>query len=466
MILLERLRSVEPILHTPDGTWSGLDLGDAVAGAIAFLDDRAVRRGEVVPALVTTSAASIALAGAGALTGRPLAPLGTGLTAVELARVLAGMDASVLVAEPPYLELASRVGRDLGLAVASLAVHRGSAGDIEADLDPTGPALVLHTSGTTGLPKEVVVHKVGLAARVAVFEEILGLGPGDVYCTASRFFHTAGVGMIFVALEAGASVVPLPAFSVETWQAATQRHAVTQALLVPTMIELLLDAGALEGSDVRVLQYGAAPIHPDTLGRVLHTLPTCDVVQVFGQTEGSPITYLSAAEHRRAAVRSPEVLASVGCPAPGLDLRVETPDADGVGEVAARAAWLFAPDADGWLRTGDMGRVDASGFLHLAGRHGDRIIRGGENIYPLEIERVLEQHPAIVEAAVVGVPDRTWGEVLKGVVVSSVADRPSDEELTAWCREHLARFKVPDRWEWRDELVRNAVGKLLRPAMR
>ena len=144
-------------------------------------------------------------------------------------------------------------------------------------------------------------------------------------------------------------------------------------------------------------------------------------------------------------------------------MRIEAPDRDGVGEIVARAAHVFAPDPDGWLRTGDLGSLDADGYLYLSGRRGDRIVRGGENIYPVEVEDVLAGHAEVREVAVVGVPDRRWGEVVKAFVVAHHADDPpAAEELRAFARARLAGFKVPVEWEFVDALPRNHAGKLLR----
>jgi acyl-CoA synthetase (AMP-forming)/AMP-acid ligase II len=153
----------------------------------------------------------------------------------------------------------------------------------------------------------------------------------------------------------------------------------------------------------------------------------------------------------------------VGRAAPGVDLRIERPDESGVGEVVARADHLFLRDEDGWLRTGDLGRLDDDGYLFLQGRRGEKIIRGGENIYPLEVERVLETHPAVREAAVVGVADQRWGETVKAVIVAADPERPpAPDELRAFVRASLAGFKVPSDWSFVGELPRNANGKLLR----
>ena len=213
---------------------------------------------------------------------------------------------------------------------------------------------------------------------------------------------------------------------------------------------------------LRVLQYGAASIHPDTLARAMEAMPGVRFVNIFGQTEGSPITCLTMADHALAARGRPELLNSVGRAAPGVEVVIAGPDELGVGEVVARGEHLFKPDADGWLRTGDLGRLDDEGYLYLSGRRGDKIIRGGENVYPMEVETVLAKHPDVVEVCVYGVPDRKWGEVVAAAVVVRGGAAGDFEALRTFARERLAGFKVPTVWEQTDALPRNMAGKVLR----
>jgi acyl-CoA synthetase (AMP-forming)/AMP-acid ligase II len=267
---------------------------------------------------------------------------------------------------------------------------------------------------------------------------------------------------VFTVLGRGAAVIPQAWFSVDGWREAG-RLGVTHALLVPTMIDVLLSAGALNDAHPRVLQYGAAPIDSGILTDALAVLPDVEFLQIFGQTEVSPLTALTHADHVRGLGSRPDLLSTVGRAVPGVDLRVENPDDEGIGELAVRAPHAFTTDEDGWRRTGDLGRIDAEGYVRLHGRVNDRIVWGGENIYPIEVERALESHPAVREVAVVGVPDRRWGETVKAVVVpSDPAAPPTAEELQAHARERLARFKVPSAVELVDALPRNANGKVLR----
>jgi acyl-CoA synthetase (AMP-forming)/AMP-acid ligase II len=241
------------------------------------------------------------------------------------------------------------------------------------------------------------------------------------------------------------------------------RHEPTHALLVPTVIHRMLDAAALDVASLTNLMYGAAPMNVALLHRVLAERPDLRLCNTYGQTEGAPITALSPADHRDAGVGRPELLETVGRAVPGLDLAIAEPGTDGVGEVLARADHLMNPDTDGWLHTGDLGTLDADGYLRLVGRRQDKIIRGGENVLPLEVEQVLAGHPDVADAAVVGVPDAVYGEIVKAFVVASDPVRPPDfVALRAYARDVLAGFKVPTEWALVDELPRTAEGKLQR----
>ena len=453
----------QPAVIAGTTSWSGPELLARAAGAANHLGAITDRSGPI-PALLTSTAASFAYVIGGATSARPLAPLGPRLTVRELAPCIEALGADVVITEPEFEELAGALVMPRGLRV--VIVEEPSPDDgATLDLDPTpeSVAYVLHTSGTTGVPKAVAYTQGRLARRVRVNAGLCSLGPGAVYATASPFHHIAGLGNYAVAAAAGAAVVPLPRFTVESWKRLAD-VSVTHALTVPTVLEILLDAGVLSFPTLRVLQYGASPIHPDTLSRTLDSLPDVSLVNIFGQTEGSPISCLTARDHRRiAADGRVDLLGSVGRAAPGVEAWIDAPDADGVGEVFARARHFFRPGPDGVLHTGDLGRLDDDGYLFLVGRRGDKIIRGGENVYPVEVEHVLEQHPGVSEAAVIGVPDQRWGELVKAVIVpADHANPPDPEELRVHARAQLAGFKVPTEWKFVDALPRNSSGKLLR----
>lgn len=459
----------EPALVLASGeTWSGDELAARAGGAAAWLESLGAEPGTAVPSLLAAGGSSIALLVAGALWDRPVAPLGPRLTPDELAACVRGLDANVLVTEAEFLPAAERVAASTGVRVAvlpeSLArVDRPFEPDVATDV----VACFQHTSGTTGRPKRVVVDQGRLAHRVDASPRALEFAAGDSYATAGGFHHAAGAVMLLIMLGAGGSVVPLRGFSIDGWRELAQRRP-THALAVPSQIEMLLRADALAIPTLRLLQYGASPIHPDTLRAALAALPATRFVQIFGQTEGSPLTALTHEDHLRALGGDRHLLASAGRAVTDLDLALDldaAPDDPDVGEVRARAAHLFTRGADGWLATGDLGRIDAEGYLYLVGRLGDMLIRGGENVYPLEVERVLEAHPGVVEAAVYGVPDRRLGQEIAAAVVGVDGAPPGADELAEWCRGRLAPFKIPRTWTVVDALPRTASGKLLRRAL-
>ncbi|MGE0796437.1 MAG: class I adenylate-forming enzyme family protein, partial [Acidimicrobiia bacterium] len=406
--------------------------------------------GQTVPAILWASPSALALVVAGAASGRPIAPLGPLLTPGELEAAVRSAGGSVLVADGPSAAV--------GAAVADASGHRLAVLGplVEAEPGPASPgevAVVLHTSGTAGVPKRVDVRHAPLAARTPVVAGLLDLGPGDRYVTAKGIHHIGGLGLTLAALAAGAAVIPLPRYRDEAW-AALAPLAPTHGSVVPTMIEDMLGRGRLRLPSMRLLQYGGAPIRPATLAALLAQETALEVVALYGQTEGSPIASLSAADHRRGVADRPDLLRAAGRAAPGVELRIEA------GEVLARADHLFRPGPDGWLRTGDLGTLD-DGYLFLTGRAGDVIVRGGENVHPLEVEAVLGRHPAVLDVAVAAVPDDRLGQTVGAWVVT--ADGTLDEaELRSWTRTHLAGFKVPTVWTAVPAIPRNPNGKIQR----
>jgi len=450
-----------PAVVTAGYSWSWAELLGRAGGAARFLSDLGAAVDAPVPALVDDIGLSMAFTLGGASARRPYAPLGTRLTATELAAIVGRMDAPVLVAEPPHGELAEQVAQICGCRIATITSLPNASAP-----PPPGPdavVAVLHTSGTTGLPKPVTVVERALAGRLRTLDGLAALGPGDTYLVASAFHHVAGFGNNALGIGLGAAVASFPRFSVDGWNG-LQDKGITHALVVPSMVVDLLRTGALAAHRrLRVLLYGGAPMRPDLLQQTMDALPGVDLLQLFGQTEGSPITALTPDDHRRARAGRPELLRSVGRPAPGVELRVHAPDADGIGEVWARAEHMNATDREGWCRSGDLGHLDANGYLYLDGRHGDTINRGGENVRPVEVEDVLRRHPAVAEVAVAGVPDDRLGQRVAAFVVPvDPAATPDWDGLRAFARAELAGFKVPELWRAVPDLPRNAGGKVLR----
>ncbi|NDJ88030.1 MULTISPECIES: class I adenylate-forming enzyme family protein [Mycolicibacter] len=441
--------------------WSGTEFVAMTAGALDVLDAAGVAAGDDVPALMASRPTSIAMMLAGAVSGRPLAPLAPRMTRRELLACLENLSGGVLFADPDWMELATDLAESTGRRAQIIDGPTFSNRAVTANDNPHSVAMVMHTSGTTGLPKPVPVRESPLGHRADVNGLLLDLKLGDRLATAALFHHVGALGNIAVTLANGATLVCFPDFSVDAWLS-LELVAPTHAVVVPSIIEILLAADALTLPTLRVLGYGGSPIHPDTMRRVQTVMPGVDLVNLFGQTEGSPLTVLDAADHRAAAAGRTDLLRSAGRAAPGVELHIDHPGPDGVGEVWARCAHSFVTDGDGWQRTGDLGHL-VDGYLYLVGRRGDKIIRGGENVFPLEVEQVLESHPEVREAGVVGVPDRRLGETVAAFIVpTDPAIPPSPQALHRYAREHLAGFKVPARWEFLEALPRNPSGKIVR----
>ncbi|MBX6390068.1 MAG: AMP-binding protein, partial [Frankia sp.] len=330
--------STRPVVIDAAGPVAGAELvGRAASAAELVAGLGGAPAGVPLPALLTSNADAYALLLGGASAGRPIAPLGPRLTAAELAGPVRACGSDVLLTEPAWRELADAVGREAGVRVVSLGALRASAA-----LPPTPAGKImfcLHTSGTTGAPRRVAFTQEVLAARAALSSKLLELGPDSRYAAGSPIHHIGGLGNALVALSVGGAVVPTPRFTSAWWRGLRALGA-THCHLVPTMIEMLLAAGELDAVPMRMLVYGASPISPDTLRRVLAVLPGVRLVNMFGQTEGSPITCLTPADHERAAAGEDRLLATVGRAVPGLRLRIGDPDGDGVGEVLAAAGHL------------------------------------------------------------------------------------------------------------------------------
>ncbi|WP_307840768.1 class I adenylate-forming enzyme family protein [Streptomyces sp. GESEQ-4] len=443
--------------------WTGRELLDRAGGAADWLDSLGLATGEPVPALIATSADALALVIGGAGSGHPLAPLGVRMTPYEIAAVVSAGTSEVMVVQAEFAHLGDEVAHLTGRKTVVIPELPCISRSLTAAPDEL--AAVLHTSGTTGAPKPVPMSQRRLAARARVNGGLCALDADSFYGGSAPFHHIAGLGNIAVALAAGALITGLPRFTVDGW-ARLRELGTTHTSMVPAMLETLLAAGQARHESLRVLQYGGAPIRPGTLRRTYEQMPGVRMLNMFGQTEGSPISVLTPDDHREAIAGRTELLRSVGRAAPGVELRVRDPGPDGIGEIDARADHFFRIDEAGWLRSGDLGRVSADGYLYLAGRQTDMIIRGGENVHPLEVETVLAAHPDVADVAVTGVPDDRLGQtVVAFVVAADPTAPPGPDTLRAYARARLSGFKVPVRWSFVADLPRNANGKVLRRSL-
>jgi acyl-CoA synthetase (AMP-forming)/AMP-acid ligase II len=372
---------------------------------------------------------------------------------------------------------------EITIPVDDLASMIAGAPDGPCDVrrDPDAPLRLAYTGGTTGKPKAVVLTTRSELAEVDNFlvDLLPNLRPDSVMLHAAPITH--GSGAFFLPhLVKGAANVIVPRFSPAAFLEAAQKHRATSTFMVPTMIGMLLEDPATASADLALerLCYGGAPIATTVLQRGIDVLGPV-FTQLYGQAEAPlAITCLQPWEH------TPERLTSAGKPYTFVEVDIRNADGDPlgvdeVGEVLTRGphtmdrywrrpeATAETKDADGWVHTGDIGRWDAEGYLHLLDRRHDVIISGGFNVYPREVEDALLTHPAVVEAAVVGLPDEKWGERVTAAVVTRAGDFPVDpEEIRAFCADRLAGFKRPKTVEIWADLPTSPVGKSLRREVR
>jgi O-succinylbenzoic acid--CoA ligase len=354
---------------------------------------------------------------------------------------------TTLAPGPAFVELLHAVPR-VGAALAPLAPAApavpalpGEAAQValRTTVEPDEVHTVIRTSGTTGAGKAVELTYANHVASAAASADALGVEPGDRWLCALPLHHVAGLNVLIRSAINRTTVVLHERFDVERVKHALETGAVTLASLVPTMLARLRDAGLSRAPGLRALALGGGPIPPELLDWAARA--RIPVVPVYGMTESC----------------SQVVAGSPGRALRGVEVRVA---ADG--EILIRGA-MVAPgerDRDGWLHTGDRGRLDRGGLLHVEGRLKELIVTGGENVAPLEVEQALLAHPAVADAAVAGLPDPEWGEAITAFCV--LRSPVHADELIAWCRGRLAPFKVPRAVREVRELPRTVNGKLLR----
>ncbi|MEE3849516.1 fatty acid--CoA ligase family protein [Gordonia sp. LSe1-13] len=351
--------------------------------------------------------------------------------------------------------------------------------DLDGDLtDPDAIAVVIYTSGTTSEPKAAVLRHRHLMAYVLNTLEFASAAVDDATLIAVPPYHIAGLTNLMSNLYTGRRVVYASSFDARQWIDTVREESVTHAMLVPTMLARVVDVLAEDGGGIpslASLAYGGARTPRPVIERALEVLPETGFVNAYGLTEtASSIAVLAPDDHRSAAASSdPAVrarLGSVGRALPGIDVEIRDergallpPGQDGLvyvrgDQISGEYGDRSVLDDGGWFATRDLGRLDADGYLYIEGRADDTIIRGGENIAPAEIEDVLVAHPAVSEAAVVGVPDPEWGQRLVAVIVGD----GDPEEIRSWVKARLRSSKTPDSIVITTELPRTETGKLVR----
>ncbi len=425
--------------------------------------------------------------------GAAIAPLNYRLTPAEMGRIVHDAGATVLVlgpafepalpairAEAPGLTRVVRTGEDY---LAWMAAASDTDPGREATYDDV--VLQLYTSGTTGLPKGVMLTNRNCSGLMDV-ADAWGVDETSVSMVAMPLFHIGGSGWANVALARGGTDVLVPVIDPAGLVDTIERAGITNAFLVPAVLQMMCAVPGVDDRDLsslRSIAYGASPITTAALKRALEVFKA-PLFQVYGLTETTgAVTELSAADHDPGGPRQ-HLLRSAGRPYPWVEMKAVDPATGAdcgpgdVGEIWTRSrqnspGYWHRPeetarvfDADGWLHTGDAGYLDDDGYVFLTDRIKDMIVTGAENVYPIEVESALSEHPDVADVAVIGVPDERWGEAVKAVVVRRPGSTLTEDELLAWSRDRIAGFKRPRSVDFADDLPRNPSGKLLKRVLR
>jgi fatty-acyl-CoA synthase len=439
------------------------------------------------------TAAWVVVLYATALAGAVLTPINPALTDDEVRPLIEQSDASAIYAGAPYrssplLARAQRLAKEAGLPVRALADVMDPAASLTAlaavalpKVEPGSPFLLQYTSGTTGRPKGVVLTHFAAFNSGRLSAERLGLTHHDVWLCPLPLHHVGGsVCIVLPMLAAGGAVALASGWDVEQAVRLVSASQSTVIGVVPTMmIDLAAHPGAADGrlASIRIMQGGGSTVAPALIHRVQDTLGA-SVVVAYGQSE-APVSIAG-----RQTDSAQEKATTIGSPLAHRDVRIADPETGAtleigdVGELQIRSplsmtgywrnpeATAAAIDGDGWLHTGDLCSMDDKGMLRIHGRHRDLIIRGGENIYPGEVEAVLLRHPGVSDVAVVGAASERWGEEPVAFVLPVEGVTLAADELDTWAKAHLAGFKRPRHWYFVDAFPLTASGKVQKFVLR
>jgi long-chain acyl-CoA synthetase len=427
------------------------------------------------------------------LGGAVINPVNYRLADPEMAHVLRHSGARVVFVDAAFSERVQRIvdaGETAVEQVVSLddgyeQLLASGRAVVPAEPDEDDLPMLMYTGGTTGMPKGVASTQRAQMLNLYHLAMVQGLAFSEdaIYLHHMPMFHSMGANAALSAAAFGTEATVIPAFEPGAVMTAVSKHGVTETVLVPTMIAMILrhpEYAPDRLSSLKRIGYGGMAMPHALLAKLQESSPEIQLLQGYGMTEACPtLTFLTAEDH----LRGEDKRHSVGRPLTGVDVAIF--DADGnrlptgeVGEVCARGGNIMTgywndPDAtarvfrDGWYRTGDLGRFDDDGYLYLVDRVDDMIVTGGENVYSIEVENALTTFPGVVQVAVVGLPDEVWGQRVHAIVVLAADVAVTEEQLAAHARQSIAGYKVPKTWELRtDPLPVSGAGKPLKRALR
>ncbi|WP_431028917.1 class I adenylate-forming enzyme family protein [Lysinibacillus sp. LZ02] len=453
----------------------------------ASLEQKGYKKGDIAAIYMHNSARFLVSYFGVQLLGMAAMPINTKLAVPEVQYILNHSEAKVLICDPVLEENVLATGYVFEEIISSeetlqKIIEDTSLDDtlISVEVDPDEMAIVMYTSGTTGKPKGVMLSQRNVYETAKIWAESMEMTEQDRMFICTPLFHCAGSHVFAVpTLYAGGTVIIEEAFSPEK---TLQQLVETEATIffgVPAMYMILLsrpDTRTLAFPHLRLFCYGAAPMPYEILRQLKDAFPQVRVQNLYGQTENTPAASSLLDE------QALEKIGSVGRPLVRTEVQVvdehgEPLPTGAVGEITVKGpqvmiGYLKNPEEtartlkNGWLYSGDLGRFDEEGYLYIVDRKKDMMIRGGENVYPIEIEDVLYQIPEILETAVIGVPHEVYGEVPKACIVLKEGQSLDADAILAYCAKNLAKYKVPVEIEFMDMLPRNASGKVLKHTLK
>jgi len=475
-----------------------------LGGALAALG---IRQGDRLGILQVNCPQYIETYFAAASVGAILVPLNFRAKADELSYMINHAEAKALFVGNRYLDMVeglrsqlptvekyiSLEGKPRSMINYDDMLRSSSANPAPHEIQDDDITILMYTSGTTGRPKGVPLRHSAFVSYVLENVDPPSPDVEERNLLTVPLYHIAGIQAMLAAIYGGRTLLLMSQFEVKEWLETIQRERATRAMLVPTMLKRVIDDpnfSHYDLSSLQVITYGAAPMPFEVIRKAIQVMPWVRFINAFGQTEtASTITTLGPEDHRIEGTPQEQekklkrLASSIGRPLPDVELRII--DEEGktlppfqAGEILARGPRIMTGywqdesktaqvmTSDGWLHTGDMGWMDEDGYIYLAGRADDMIIRGGENISPEEVEKVLDTHPQVEESAVIGIQDAEWGQQPRAIVVLKKGEAVSAEEIIEYCQPRLAGFKRPRSVVFVEALPRNPMGKVLRKNLR
>jgi acyl-CoA synthetase (AMP-forming)/AMP-acid ligase II len=475
-----------------------------LANALAGLG---VGNGDMVAALQVNCTEFVETYFAVAKLGAIFVPLNFRAKKDELSYMIGNCEAKVVLAGERYVDMVQEMRAQLpqtqhficyeskpeGMLSYSEVLASASPEEVFAEINDEDVTILMYTAGTTGRPKAVPLNHNSFSTYVLNNVTPVDIEIEETNILTVPLYHVAGVQAVMAAIYGGRTLAMMRQFEVKDWMKTVQQEKANRAMLVPTMLKRVVDDPDFDKYDLsslRVITYGAAPMPFEVIKKAIEVFPGVMFINAFGQTEtASTITTLGPEDHvitgteEEKAKKLKRLQSSIGRPMDDVEIKIvdddgkELPTGD-VGEILAKGPRVMsgywkdaektakALTGDGWLRTGDKGYLDEEGYIYLAGRGDDMIIRGGENISPEEVEDALYAHPMVDDCAVIGVSDPDWGQEPKAIVVLKEGQTCTTEELMEFCRGKLSSFKRPRYVCFVDELPRTSTGKVLKRDLR